>query len=77
MKSRIDGFFERFGWRGVTDRVIQTVMNRLPSHLPARMREWRDRFEHHLLLRVSNDTAQATREYLSQQFEGSYSRRLF
>ncbi|MEN5252352.1 D-lactate dehydrogenase [Alcaligenes aquatilis] len=71
MKSRIDGFFERFGWRGVTDRVIQAIMNRLPSHLPPRMREWRDRFEHHLLLRVSNDTAQATREFLSQQFEGS------
>lgn len=71
MKSRVDGFFERFGWRGVTDRVIQAIMNRLPSHLPPRMREWRDRFEHHLLLRVSNDTAQATRKFLSQQFEGS------
>lgn len=71
MKSRVDGFFERFGWRGVTDRVIQAIMNRLPSHLPSRMREWRDRFEHHLLLRVSNDTVQATREFLSQQFEGS------
>jgi D-lactate dehydrogenase len=71
MKSRVDGFFERFGWRGVTDRVIQAIMNRLPSHLPPRMREWRDRFEHHLLLRVSNDTAQATRDFLSQQFEGS------
>lgn len=71
MKSRVDGFFERFGWRGVTDRVIQAIMNRLPSHLPPRMREWRDRFEHHLLLRVSNDTAQATREFLSQQFDGS------
>ncbi|SSY77095.1 D-lactate dehydrogenase [Alcaligenes faecalis] len=71
MKSRVDGFFERFGWRGVTDRMIQAIMNRLPSHLPPRMREWRDRFEHHLLLRVSNDTAQATRDFLSQQFEGS------
>lgn len=71
MKSRVDGFFERFGWRGVTDRVIQAIMNRLPSHLPPRMRKWRDRFEHHLLLRVSNDTAQATRDFLSQQFEGS------
>ncbi len=71
MKSRVDGFFERLGWRGVTDRVIQSVMNRLPSHLPKRMREWRDRFEHHLLLRVSNDTAQITRDYLSQQFGDS------
>ncbi|MCY0656357.1 D-lactate dehydrogenase, partial [Klebsiella pneumoniae] len=25
LKSRVDGFFERFGLRGVTDRVIQAL----------------------------------------------------
>ncbi len=68
IKSRVDGFFERLGLRGVSDRVIQTVMNLLPSHLPERMREYRNRFEHHLLLRVSNDTAAQTREHLSSFF---------
>ncbi|WP_277373919.1 D-lactate dehydrogenase [Pseudomonas sp. AA-38] len=73
MKSRVDGFFERFGLRGVTDKVIQALMNLLPSHLPARMREYRDRFEHHLLVRVSNDTLEQTRSFLSEYFSDSAS----
>ena len=73
LKSRVDGFFERLGLRGVSDRIIQAFTNLLPSHLPARMRQWRERYEHHLLLRVSNDTADATRAFLSTQFAGSAS----
>jgi D-lactate dehydrogenase len=73
MKSRVDGFFERFGLRGITDKVIQALMNLLPSHLPARMREYRDRFEHHLLVRVSNDTLEQTRAFLSDYFGNSAS----
>lgn len=77
MKSRVDGFFERFGLRGVTDKVIQALMNLLPSHLPARMREYRDRYEHHLLVRVSNDTLEQTRAFLSEYFSGSTSGAFF
>lgn len=73
MKSRVDGFFERFGLRGVTDKVIQALMNLLPSHLPARMREYRNRYEHHLLVRVSNDTLEQTRAFLSDYFASSTS----
>ncbi len=73
MKSRVDGFFERFGLRGVTDTVIQALMNLLPSHLPTRMREYRDRYEHHLLVRVSNDTLEQTRSFLSEYFAHSSS----
>ena len=70
MKSRVDGFFERFGLRGVTDRVLQMTMNLLPSHLPPRMRAYRDRYEHHLLLRVSDDTLEQTRTFLAEYFAG-------
>lgn len=73
LKSRVDGFFERFGLRGVTDKVIQALMNLLPSHLPARMREYRNRYEHHLLVRVSNDTLEQTRSFLSEYFANSAS----
>lgn len=68
LKSRVDGFFERFGLRGVADRAIQMLMNLLPSHLPPRMREYRDRFEHHLLVRVSDDTLEQTRAFLTEYF---------
>lgn len=68
LKSRIDGFFERFGLRGISDRVIQLAMNLLPSHLPPRMREYRDRFEHHLMIRVANDSLEQTRCFLAEYF---------
>ena len=71
LKSRVDGFFERLGLRGVTDHLLQAFTNLLPRHLPARMGEWRQRYEHHLLVRVSNDTAEATRAFLAQHFGNS------
>ncbi len=73
LKSRVDGFFERLGLRGASDRIIQALTNLLPSHLPPRMRQWRERYAHHLLLRVSNDTADATRAFLTEHFSGSAS----
>ncbi|MFT3720210.1 D-lactate dehydrogenase [Pseudorhodoferax sp.] len=71
LKSRIDGFFERFGLHGVTDRFLQAATRLLPRHLPERMRQWREHYEHHLLLRVSNDTVEATRGFLARYFSGS------
>ncbi|UQY35928.1 D-lactate dehydrogenase [Pseudomonas fulva] len=68
LKSRVDGFFERFGLRGVSDRLIQLAMNLLPSHLPARMRDYRERFEHHLMIRVANDSLEETRRFLAEYF---------
>ncbi|WP_238323281.1 D-lactate dehydrogenase [Acidovorax sp. JHL-9] len=73
LKSRVDGFFERFGLQGVTDRLLQAVTRLLPSHLPERMRLWRENYEHHLLLRVSNDMVDATRGFLASYFSGSQS----
>lgn len=70
IKSRLDGIAERLGLPGLVDRAIQAAMALLPNHLPRRMRQYRDRYEHHLLLRVSDDTAPATRAFLSRLFEG-------
>lgn len=68
LKSRVDGFFERVGLRGVSDRLIQVLMNLLPSHLPQRMRKYRNRYEHHLLVRIANDSLEQTRAFLGEYF---------
>ncbi|MCO7642259.1 D-lactate dehydrogenase [Kerstersia gyiorum] len=73
IKSRIDDVCERLGLPGLTDHVLQAFTALLPNHLPRRMRDYRERYEHHLLLRVSNDTADATRAFLQQHFGGSSS----
>ena len=77
LKSRIDGAFESIGLRGVTDRVIQALVRRLPDHLPPRMTQFRDRYEHHLLLKVSALDAAATEAFLRsclEQREGDFFR---
>ncbi len=70
LKSRVDGWFERLGLRGVTDRVMQVLTGLLPSHLPKRMGEFRQRYEHHLLLKVSAQDAAQTEAWLSDFFAG-------
>ncbi|QEA14232.1 D-lactate dehydrogenase [Comamonas flocculans] len=68
LKSRIDGWLERLGLYGATDRLLQAITRLLPAHLPARMGQWRARYEHHLLVRVSDDAVPATREFLARLF---------
>lgn len=63
-KSRVDGWLERLGLRGVTDRVMQALVGLLPPHLPARMGRFRQRYEHHLLLKVSAQDAADTEAWL-------------
>jgi len=68
LKSRIDGWCERIGLPGLADRLLQAVTARLPDHLPPRLRAYRDRYEHHLLLKVSARDAGATRAFLAGFF---------
>ncbi|MBD9480411.1 D-lactate dehydrogenase [Pseudoxanthomonas sp. PXM02] len=68
LKSRMDGWCERLGLRGLTDRVLQSLTALLPDHLPPRLRAYRDRYEHHLLLKVSTRDADATRAFLHDFF---------
>ncbi len=68
LKSRIDGWCERLGLRGLTDRALQAATALLPDHLPPRLRTYRDRYEHHLLLKVSARDGDATRTFLQAFF---------
>ena len=71
LKSRVDGWCEALGLPGLADRALQALTDRLPEHLPPRLRAYRDRFEHHLLLRVSAQDAAATDAFLADHFAGS------
>ena len=53
---------------GLSDRVLQWAADRLPNHLPARLCEWRDRYEHHLMLRVTGEGLAEARALLAAHF---------
>lgn len=53
LKGRTDAMLEKvkFFRPHFTDRAMQKFGHLFPSHLPPRMKNWRDKYEHHLLLK--------------------------
>lgn len=68
IKSRFDAIFESIGLRGLTDKLLQAAVQLLPGHLPPRIKDFRRRFEHHLLVRVAVDSVDETRAFLKTYF---------
>ncbi|QCR36683.1 D-lactate dehydrogenase [Nissabacter sp. SGAir0207] len=54
--------------RHLTDRVMQSVSRLMPGHLPPRLTEYRDRYEHHLLLRMSGEGVAEAQHFLEGFF---------
>ena len=68
-KAKVDALTERLGLGGtVSDRVAQAIAGLAPQHLPARMNVFRDRFEHHLLLKMGGAGIAEARAYLASLF---------
>ena len=52
-----------------TDRFMQKLGNAFPAHLPPRMKSWRDKYEHHLLLKMAGDGINEAQTWLSEFFK--------
>lgn len=77
LKARVDAIagWLRLPGGGISDRLLQWASQLFPHHLPLRMRQYRDRFEHHLMLKMPADGAAATRAFLDEMFpsaDGEY-----
>ncbi|WP_443113535.1 D-lactate dehydrogenase [Herbaspirillum seropedicae] len=65
LKSRFDALTEKLGLgRSLSDRLLQALADRLPAHLPPRLEEMRDRYAHHLLLKMGDEGIEEARAYL-------------
>ncbi|TWF47455.1 D-lactate dehydrogenase [Neorhizobium alkalisoli] len=66
LKGAIDARLEkiRFLPRNLTDRFMQAVSALLPEALPRRLLDFRDRFEHHLILKVPGSMVAQTETLL-------------
>ncbi|MBB3237040.1 D-lactate dehydrogenase [Phyllobacterium endophyticum] len=75
-KSRFDSISEKLGLgSAVSDRLLQGLMKLWPNHLPKRLNAFRDRYEHHLLLKMGGEGIEEARAYLSARFpsaDGDY-----
>lgn len=70
LKARIDGLRDRLPFLPpyLSDRIAQFVSTPFPKHLPKRLYDYRDRFEHHLILRMAGDGVEEARTYFASIF---------
>ncbi|WP_446469386.1 D-lactate dehydrogenase [Xenorhabdus stockiae] len=71
IKGRLDAIFGKIPFLppNLIDRVMQWLSGLLPSHLPTRLKTYRDRFEHHLMLKMSGDGIKEASEWLENYFK--------
>ncbi len=58
-----------------SDRIMQFISNLFPNHLPKRMNEYRDKYEHHWIIEMSDDGISEAKKYFTEFFknnEGNY-----
>ncbi len=69
LKGTVDAWTNKWRLtRGLTDRTMQLLARLWPDHLPKRMRGFRDRFEHHLILKMRDGGIAEAEGFLSAFF---------
>ncbi len=76
-KRKFDAFTDGLGFlpNKMSDRVMQYMSYLFPNHLPKRMEEYRDKYQHHWILEMSNEGVDEAKAYLDAFFktnEGGY-----
>jgi len=71
IKGALDARLNKLAWlpRNLADRVLQLFSRVWPDVLPRRMREWRERYQHHLILKMRDSGIDEARTYLATFFE--------
>ncbi|MCE7797074.1 D-lactate dehydrogenase [Sphingobium sufflavum] len=67
LKARMEAIARRIPFLppAVIDRLLQAGSRLFPQHLPPRMRDFRDRYEHHLILKVAQPGVAEARAMLA------------
>ena len=77
MKGAVDARLNKFEWlpKNLVDRTLQLFSKLWPNLLPARMTEWRNLYEHHLILKMHDEGIDEAETFLKSFFteaEGDY-----
>lgn len=70
MKRTVDRIADKLKFlpNKFSDRIMQYMSALWPNHLPKRMEEYRDKYEHHWIVEMSNEGVDEARRYLNEFF---------
>ena len=71
LKRNVDIIANKFRFlpNNFSDRIMQFIGSIFPNHLPERMEQFRDRFEHHWIVEMSDEGIDEAREYFKIFFK--------
>ena len=72
-KRRIDIFAKKINFlpSKLSDIIMQSLSRLLPNHLPKRMEEYRDNYEHHWIIEMSDDGIDEANKYFESFFKNN------
>ena len=74
LKAKVDRWAKKIDFlpNHLSDKMMQAISRVLPEHLPKKLWQYRDQYEHHLIVKMGGDGVQEARDYLTSYFkEGS------
>ncbi len=71
LKGAVDSWLNKVSLtRGFTDKFMQVLARMWPQHLPQFLRDYRDRYEHHLILKMHDGGIEEAARLLPELLEG-------
>ncbi|MDG6894215.1 D-lactate dehydrogenase [Volucribacter amazonae] len=73
LKAKVDRLAKKFTFlpKNLSDKALQLFSKLLPQHLPESLRQYRDQYEHHLIIKMGGTGVQEARDYLKDYFKDS------
>ena len=78
LKAKVDRLAKKSGFlpNHLSDKIMQQISKVIPEHLPKKMWDYRDNYEHHLIVKMGGDGVAEARtflqNYFSDQAKGGY-----
>ncbi|MEG9476065.1 D-lactate dehydrogenase [Mannheimia indoligenes] len=73
VKAKVDRLAKKISFlpADLSDKLLQSVSKILPEHLPKKLWQYRDQYEHHLIIKMGGKGVQEAREFLKDYFANS------
>ncbi|TNH04398.1 D-lactate dehydrogenase [Testudinibacter sp. TR-2022] len=70
LKNKVDRVCDQISFlpKHISDKILQLFSKILPQHLPKKMLEYRDRYEHHLILKMAGNGIEEAKTFLNSYF---------
>ena len=71
LKAKVDRWAKKIDFlpNHLSDKMMQAISTVLPEHLPKKLWQYRDQYEHHLIVKMGGDGVQEARDYLTSYFK--------